>query len=138
MPKLVFRFGLLAVAFVLLVQLSKYSWLTYRWDTELILLVIAVAFIGLGFIINQYVVRRKKDVSHFDPETVDLEKSGISEREYDVLRKMADGLSNLEIADKLFISENTVKTHVSSLLVKLDAKRRTEAILKAREKGLIP
>ena len=138
MVKIALRFGLLAVAFLLLVQLSKYSWLTYRWDTELVLLLIAVALIGLGFVIHQYVTIRKRSHEHFDADNVDYGKFGISAREYDVLVGMSDGLSNLQIADKLFISENTVKTHVSNLLLKLDARRRTEAMVKAREKGLIP
>lgn len=62
---------------------------------------------------------------------------GISSRELEVLECIASGKSNREIADALFISENTVKTHVSSLLQKLDAKRRTEALHIARSKGLL-
>ena len=61
----------------------------------------------------------------------------ISEREMDVLVLMADGLSNQEIADKLFISIHTVKTHSSNLFSKLFVKRRTQAIQKAKELGLI-
>ncbi len=67
-----------------------------------------------------------------------LAQTGISKREYEVLELMAKGLSNQEIAERLFVSLNTVKTHTSNLFVKLDAKRRTQAIQKAKEKGLIP
>lgn len=71
----------------------------------------------------------------FDPQQqIEL---GISSRELEVLECMASGKSNREIADALFISENTVKTHVSSLLQKLNAKRRTEALHIARSKGLL-
>jgi ATP/maltotriose-dependent transcriptional regulator MalT len=66
-----------------------------------------------------------------------LRQTSISKREYDVLELMARGLSNQEIAEKLFVSQNTVKTHLANLFVKLDAKRRTEAIHKAKELGLI-
>ncbi|MEM9327658.1 MAG: response regulator transcription factor [Bacteroidota bacterium] len=66
-----------------------------------------------------------------------IDKLGISQRELEVLQQMSHGFSNKEIADKLFIAESTVKTHVSSLLVKLHAKRRTEAIHKARDYRLI-
>ncbi len=62
---------------------------------------------------------------------------GISRRELEVLECIASSKSNREIADALLISENTVKTHVSSLLQKLDAKRRTEALHIARSKGLL-
>ena len=61
----------------------------------------------------------------------------ISKREYEVLQKIADGLSNKEIAEALFLSESTIKTHVSSLLVKLDAKRRTQAVQIAKSLQII-
>jgi ATP-dependent transcriptional regulator len=67
-----------------------------------------------------------------------LEKLGISKREFEILQLMAAGLSNQEIADKTFVSIHTVKTHVSNLLFKLDAKRRTQAVTRARELQLIP
>lgn len=67
-----------------------------------------------------------------------LEKSGISNRELEVLQLMATGLSNAEIAKHLFVSPNTVKTHSSNLFLKLDVKRRTQAVDKARKLGLVP
>ena len=62
---------------------------------------------------------------------------GLSTRELDVLREIADGLSNQEIADKLFVSLNTVKTHIANIYSKLGVKRRTQAISKAKSLGLI-
>jgi DNA-binding CsgD family transcriptional regulator len=62
---------------------------------------------------------------------------GISEREYQVLKLVAGGQSTKEIARQLELSPNTVKTHLSRLFEKLEARRRTEAIQKARELGLI-
>ena len=67
-----------------------------------------------------------------------LTETGISKREHEVLELMAKGLTNQEIADKLFVSLNTVKTHTANLFVKLDAKRRTQAIQRAKELQLIP
>jgi two-component system, NarL family, response regulator LiaR len=67
-----------------------------------------------------------------------LSKSGISKRELEVLQLIAQGLSNQEIADQLFVSLNTVKTHSSNLFLKLDVKRRTQAIEKAKRLSLIP
>lgn len=66
-----------------------------------------------------------------------LAKKGISRREYEVLDLMARGMTNQEIADKLFISLNTVKTHAANLFLKLDAKRRTQAVERAKREGLI-
>jgi ATP/maltotriose-dependent transcriptional regulator MalT len=68
----------------------------------------------------------------------ELNKLGISKREHEVLEWMAKGLSNQEIADKLFVSLNTVKTHTSNLFLKLEVSRRTQAIQKAKQLRLIP
>jgi len=67
-----------------------------------------------------------------------LQQLGITTRELEILQLIAGGLSNREIAEKLFVSENTVKTHSSRLFDKLDAKRRTQAVQIAKELGLIP
>jgi len=61
----------------------------------------------------------------------------ITKREYEVLQGISKGLSNKEIADSLFLSESTIKTHVSNLLVKLNAKRRTQALQIAKDYQII-
>jgi len=68
----------------------------------------------------------------------EMNRLGISKRELEVLQLMAEGLSNAEIAARLFISLNTIKTHASNLFFKLDASRRTQAIEKAKSLQLIP
>ena len=75
---------------------------------------------------------------HFVLNEVELNKLGISKRELEVLQLIAEGLSNQEIAARLFVSLNTVKTHSSRLFEKLDVKRRTQAIEKAKRLSLIP
>ena len=67
----------------------------------------------------------------------EIKKAGLSQREHEVLVKMAEGLSNQEIAKSLFLSESTIKSHVSSILFKLDAKRRTQAIQFAKERKIV-
>jgi two-component system, NarL family, response regulator LiaR len=67
-----------------------------------------------------------------------LDKMNITPRELEVLALMAEGLSNQEIADRLFVSLNTVKTHASNVFSKLDAQRRTQAIQRAKDLGLLP
>lgn len=67
-----------------------------------------------------------------------LYKSGISARELEVLQLMAEGLSNQEIAARLYVSQNTIKTHSSNLFLKLDVRRRTQAVDVARKLGLVP
>lgn len=89
-------------------------------------------------------ITRKKKIyipspsADFVLNEVILHETGISKREHEVLELMAQGLSNKEIAEKLFVSLNTVKTHSANLFTKLDAKRRTQAIQKAKELSLIP
>lgn len=75
---------------------------------------------------------RKKDADKYDRN-----KLGLSKRELEVLELLAQGFSNQEIADKLFVSLNTAKTHISNIYAKLNVKRRTQAIQKARDLALI-
>jgi ATP/maltotriose-dependent transcriptional regulator MalT len=74
----------------------------------------------------------------FIPNAARLEQLGITPRELQILELIAAGMSTREIAEKLFVSENTVKTHSSRLFEKLDARRRTQAVQRAKEAGLIP
>ena len=70
-----------------------------------------------------------------DPEQV--ARLGLSKREYEILLLISDGLSNQQIAGKLFVSENTIKKHISNLFLKMDVERRTEAVKKAKSLRLI-
>jgi ATP/maltotriose-dependent transcriptional regulator MalT len=67
-----------------------------------------------------------------------VERLGVTPRELEILRLIADGLSNREIAERLYVSENTVKTHSANLFAKLNARRRTQAVQIAKEAGVIP
>ncbi len=76
-----------------------------------------------------------------DPFVADvaaLERLGITGREHEILQLIAAGLSTREIAERLFVSENTVKTHASRVLEKLGARRRTQAVQAAKEAGILP
>ena len=100
---------------------------------ELYGMLVGVVFLILGIWLGINIVqRRQAKKSRKKPST-----SNLSEREYEVLNLMADGQSNQEIADQLFVSLNTVKTHISNIFAKLDVQRRTQAIQKARELNLI-
>ena len=78
--------------------------------------------------------RRSKNL--IPPEKT-LSKIGISKREWEVLALMSEGLSNQEIAERLFVSLNTIKTHSSNLFEKLEVKRRTQAIEKGKRLGIL-
>jgi DNA-binding CsgD family transcriptional regulator len=81
--------------------------------------------------------RFEVDVERFEVDAARLQALGVTPREHEILLWIAQGLSNREIGERLFVSENTVKTHVSRLLDKLGARRRTEAVRIGRTQGLI-
>ncbi|WP_422349928.1 response regulator transcription factor [Flagellimonas sp.] len=131
MKKTVFVFSALILALLILFQLGKYSYVSGNLSIEIGIAVVAVVFFIIGIYINKRTLNHERKTSNpIDSEKI--EKLGISKREYQVLVCISKGLSNKEIADQLFVSESTIKTHVSNLLVKLDAKRRTQAIQNAK------
>jgi NarL family two-component system response regulator LiaR len=109
-------------------------------SVEFYLGVVALMFTILGVWVGRQLTRKKIVTvdPNFSLNETNLEKLGISKRELEVLELIAQGMSNREIADKLFVSPHTVKTHSSNLFVKLNARRRTEAIKNAKELMLLP
>ena len=119
------------------------QWIEYRIfaranAAELYVALIAAAFLGLGVWLGARFGAPRPNPEVFSPNTRAAAALGITEREYEVLRLLAAGRSNKQIAQGLSVSPNTVKTHVARLFGKLEAARRTEAIARARELGLIP
>ncbi len=136
MKKTILVFAVLILAILALLHFSKYAILVGDSSVEWIIAVIAILFFFVGIYINKRSLKKSSE----SPTEIDLktiEKLEISKREYEVLKAIANGLSNKEIAEQLFLSESTIKTHVSSLLVKLNAKRRTQAIQIAKEINIL-
>ena len=136
MKKTVIIFGLLVFALLVLFQISKYAIIRGNLKTDLIIAFIAVLFFGIG----SYSNRQKTRKIITPQETINLQKVAeleLSKREYEVLKEIALGFSNQEIAVKLFVSESTIKTHISKVLLKLNAKRRTQAVQIAKELHII-
>lgn len=94
---------------------------------------IGVVFLGVGIWLGSTLINRKPG----KPEKFDGDKLGLSKREIEVLELMAQGYSNQEVADKLFVSLNTTKTHISNIYGKMNVKRRTQAVQKARDMAII-
>ena len=136
MKKTVLVFALLIFALLLLFQFSKYAIMFGNLNFEIAISVIAVVFFFIGVYINKKSLQKKTQVST-EIDLKKIEALDISKREYEVLQSISAGLSNKEIAEKLFVSESTVKTHVSSLLLKLNAKRRTQALQIAKDLHII-
>lgn len=132
---LIYGFAIAGSAFLL-------RWLEYRhtvrmFPTELYVVLVAVLFAILGVWVGHRLTRTR-DARPFEKNEQALETLGISDREYEVLCLLAAGHSNREISDKLFISANTVKTHLKHLYDKLDVSRRTQAVHKSKALRLIP
>jgi NarL family two-component system response regulator LiaR len=141
MRRTILIYGLSLAALITLLKVLEYRFFVRDLSLEFYLAIVAVMFAGLGVWIGLKFTRRKEvlvPVSDFQLDPARLDQFGISKREYEVLELMAQGLSNQEIADKLFVSLNTIKTHSANLFVKLDAKRRTQAVQRAKELLLIP
>lgn len=136
MKKTILVFSGLILALVLLFQLSTYSIHSGNLKTEVAVAIIAVVFLIVGIYINKKSLHKQQEV-HKDINHQKIKDLEITEREYQVLQAISEGLSNKEIADKLFLSESTIKTHVSNLLVKLNAKRRTQALQIAKTYQII-
>ncbi len=134
--KTIFVFSALIVSLLILFQLGKYSLLSGNTKIEIYLSIVALIFFGIGLYINQGKRRSSSTAKNVDFQKV--KSLGISNREYEVLVEIAKGHSNKEIGDTLHLSESTIKTHVSNILVKLNAKRRTQAIQIAKELSIIP
>jgi DNA-binding CsgD family transcriptional regulator len=129
-------YGLALAAGAFVLRWLEYQYAVRTFSTEIYIVLIAAAFTVLGIWLGHRLTRRGTDPD-FEKNAQALHYLGVSEREYEVLALLADGLSNREIAERLFVSPNTVKTHLMHLYEKLGVSRRTQAIHKARELRLI-
>ena len=138
MWKQVAVYGLLLALGTLALQWLDYQRMARVHAGDIYDLLLAAGFLVLGLWIGARVLGRRTAAPAFDGNPRALAELGISPREMAVLREIAAGHSNKQIAANLHVSPNTVKTHVARLFEKLGARRRTEALRKARELGLVP
>lgn len=137
MVRTVTLYGLtLALAAVALQWLEYQLWARANAGGIWIVL-LALGFLGLGVWLGAALLRPTVQ-TRFELNTAALEQLGITRREHEVLGLLAAGRSNKEIARQLGLSLNTVKTHIARLYEKLEAARRTDAVLRARDLHLIP
>lgn len=148
MKKHILIYGLFGGLLIVALRLIEYRFLVVEHSVEIYGGLIALVFAGLGIWLGLKLTRKKETVivkevvvsgaQPFALNEARLRELGITRRELEILELIATGLSNREIAEKLFVSENTVKTHSSRLFDKLSAKRRTQAVQIGKELGLIP
>ncbi len=135
--KQVIGYGALLAAGTLALQWLDYQRLARMHSGDVYFFLVAVAFLVLGIVLGVRVFGAPAPAA-FDGNPKAQAALGLSERELEVLHELAAGRSNKEIARQLGVSPNTVKTHVARLFEKLEAKRRTDAIRRARELGIVP
>lgn len=138
MVRTVLIYGLaLALGAIALQWLQQQVWMRPHTTGPLIAL-LALGFLALGVWIGARVLRPREAGGAFELNEAALAQLGVTRREREVLGLLAAGRSNKEIARRLGLSPNTVKTHIARLYGKLGAARRTDAVLRARELHLIP
>jgi NarL family two-component system response regulator LiaR len=148
MKRQILIYGLLGGVLIVALRLIEYRFLVVEHSVEIYGGLIATVFVilgiwlGLRFTKNkEIIIEREVIVPAGEPFSLNEQRVtqlGITKRELEILELMAAGFSNREIAEKLFVSENTVKTHSSRVFDKLSAKRRTQAVQLGKEMGLIP
>jgi DNA-binding NarL/FixJ family response regulator len=140
MRSVIIGFGLLILCLLVLFRIAEVNFVRGSVKLEIIVAIAALVFFFVGLYFNRRSTQQNNSSSTAPGNSINYEaikKAGLTQREHDVLVKMAEGMSNQEIATALFLSESTVKTHVSNILFKLDAKRRTQAIQLAKEKKIV-
>jgi DNA-binding CsgD family transcriptional regulator len=152
--KTVLVYGILGGVLVAALKLVEYRYLVLEHSLEIYGAIIAAIFSAVGIWLGLRLTRTRETIvtrevpvevpvpvpitGPFERNEARLAELGITPRELEILEAMAAGLSNREIAERLFVSENTVKTHAGRVFTKLSAQRRTQAVQRAKEAGIIP
>jgi DNA-binding CsgD family transcriptional regulator len=150
MKRHVIILGLVGGVLIAVLRWSEYQFLVIEHSFEIYGALVAVIFAGFGIWLGIKLTKPRETVVirevqrpavapvPFTLNQPQVEAVGITPRELEILNLIAQGLSNREIADRLFVSENTVKTHCSRAFDKLGARRRTQAVQMGKQLGLLP
>jgi DNA-binding CsgD family transcriptional regulator len=141
-------FGLVGGVLIAFLKFIEYKHFVREYTSEMYGGLVALIFTAIGIYLGlkwtrskQIVIVKEVPVHANGPFVINAEKLkdlGITQREHEILGLIAQGLSNREIGERLFVSENTVKTHSSRLFEKMSVNRRVQAVQKAKDLGLIP
>ena len=146
MRKHILLYGVLGGLLIAGLKAIEYRWLVVEHSVEIYGGLVAAVFASLGIWLGLKLTRNTVVVREvmvpapvsFTPDEAKRESLGITPRELEILQLIAAGLSNKEIAERVHVSENTVKTHSSRVFDKLGARRRTQAVQLGKELRLIP
>jgi DNA-binding CsgD family transcriptional regulator len=156
MKRHVLIFGVVGGLLIAVLQYTEYRFVIIEHSVEIYGALVAVLFAAFGIWLGLRITRRRETVREtvvvrevlvsaevpalqpFAPNTAHQQRLGITARELEILTLIARGYSNREIATQVFVSENTVKTHCARVFDKLGAARRTQAVQRGKELGLLP
>jgi len=148
MKRHVLIFGLVGGLLIAVLQWVEYRFLVIEHSGEVYGALVAVVFAGFGVWLGMRQSRPggkesagpelRAEGEGFQVDRGQQERLGITARELEILVLVAEGLSNREIGERLFVSENTVKTHCARVFDKVGAVRRTQAVQRGKELGLLP
>ena len=158
MKRHVLIFGLVGGLLIAILQYTEYRFVVIEHSIELYSALVAILFATFGIWLGLRITRKRETIREtvvvrevlvpaeaparavqpFAPNTAHQQTLGITARELEILTLIARGFSNREIATQLFVSENTVKTHCARAFDKLGAARRTQAVQRGKELGLLP
>lgn len=152
MKRHVLLFGIVGGLLIAALQVTEYRFIVIQHSVEIYGALVAALFSAFGIWLGLRITRRREIIREtvvvkevpvpapapFAPNKARQQSLGITPRELEILTLVARGLSNREIATQLFVSENTVKTHCARAFGKLGAARRTQAVQRGKELGLLP
>ena len=156
MKRHVLIFGLVGGLLIAILQCTEYRFVIIEHSVEIYIAIVAALFAMFGIWLGLRIARRRQPAQEltgarevlvpvdapaaepFTPDAANQKTLGITARELEILTLIARGFSNREIATQLFVSENTVKTHCGRAFSKLGAARRTQAVQRGKEMGLLP
>lgn len=154
MKRHVLIFGVVGGLLIAILQYTEYRFVIIEHSVELYGALVAILFAAFGIWLGLRITRSRESIREtavvkevllpapvlqpFAPNRARQQTLGITARELEILTLVARGLSNREIATHLFVSENTVKTHCARAFDKLGAARRTQAVRRGKELGLLP
>jgi ATP/maltotriose-dependent transcriptional regulator MalT len=146
----VLMYGIAGAVVIAILQAIEFRWVIIEHSVEIYGGLVAIVFAGVGLWLGRKLTRPKERVIvrevevmvptplEFVRDEARVAELGLTPRELEILELIASGLSNKEIADRVFVSENTVKTHSSRVFEKLDVRRRTQAVQQGKALRLIP